>query len=533
MPGWDGLAWRPRCQQTSPPHWLRGLHAVQLRNSLPHSFSVLGLITLCHAMPRAKCENHYKYHSTRLIDCMSNLFRCSKVATLLSATLLWPKVSCPPHVDQHEHPWPPCASKKLHRSRAAAEAFLYEACASHLFEHETCRPRVQKSGTQNALLQKAYGAKVFPGKQFITSPDLPRQPGTAWLISGKLPSLYSWRKKMTLKLKITSPFVPSSLGNKPFPRKHFEPFPRKRSRSNVFFDFEGRCSLFAPRRPSNIPLCITTSLAPAQRVQNLNCRSSFRTSLALLLLCLLATCAFNTNLSQAKRRLFDMETAIIITYQTCSKRNAKYDMAGISDRPQALCTKLANGCCCGWNMFCVAEGGSLCPMSYLSVAETLLSVGMSICCVKHNAPTHRQVHNANVQGCGKNQPKCLAVNMLPRSFTPQKLMCTRVQRYSEAASFSPTLHKLDIPIRKFFGWGSESFLGEDVWRDVLHYGKQNGDAVSFDKGSDKFFLILGLVVLFRSCWKIDLHLCHFVQIVLLGKSPASGWASKKIQREPQ
>ena len=223
----------------------------------------------CHSLPcHASCKVWkplYKYHSTRLIDCMSNLFRCSKVATLLSATLLWPKVSCPPHVDQHEHPWPPCASKKLHRSRAAAEAFLYEACASHLFERETCRPRVQKSGTQNALLQKAYGAKVFPGKQFITSPDLPRQPGTAWLISGKLPSVYSWRKKLTLKLKITSPFVPSSLGNKPFPRKHFEPFPRKRSRSNVFFDFEGRCSLFAPRRPSNILLCITTSLAPAQR----------------------------------------------------------------------------------------------------------------------------------------------------------------------------------------------------------------------------------------------------------------------------
>ena len=222
-----------------------------------------------HSLPcHASCKVWkplYKYYSTRLIDCMSNLFRCSKVATLLSATLLWPKVSCPPHVDQHEHPWPPCASKKLHRSRAAAEAFLYEACASHLFEHETCRPRVQKSGTQNALLQKVCGAKVFPGKQFITSPDLPRQPGTAWLISGKLPSVYCWRKKLTLKLKITSPFVPSSLGNKPFPRKHFELFPRKRSRSNVFFDFEGRCSLFAPRRPSNILLCITTSLAPAQR----------------------------------------------------------------------------------------------------------------------------------------------------------------------------------------------------------------------------------------------------------------------------
>ena len=152
-----------------------------------------------------------------------------------------------------------------------------------------------------------------------------------------------------------------------------------------------------------------------------------------------------------------MATAIIITYQTCSKRNAKYDMAGISDRPQALCTKLANGCCCGWNMFCVAECGSLCPMSYLSVAETLLGVGMSICCVKHNAPTHRQVHNANVQGCGKNQPKCLAVNTLPRSFTPQKLMFTRVQRYSEAASFSPTLHKLMALTSP-----SESFSDEDL-----------------------------------------------------------------------
>ena len=145
------------------PHWLRGLHAVQLRNSLPHSFFVLGLVTLCHAMPRAKCENHY----TNIIQ-RGSLTVCQTCLDAAKLPLCFQPLFCDQRFLAHHTstststPGRHARAKNCNRSRAAAGAFLYEACASHLFEHETCRPRVQKSGTQNALLQKAYGAKVFP-----------------------------------------------------------------------------------------------------------------------------------------------------------------------------------------------------------------------------------------------------------------------------------------------------------------------------------------------------------------------------------